>query len=459
MDNAGFPEPAWEPASLRRRFIVGSAWVLVGKTASTLANFVASALLARLLRPAVFGDYVLASALVTVSATVAQLGLKQPAVRLVAEAMATGRTDRARAAIGTIVRLAVVGAVVGGAILALGGGRLVGEGLFGSAPLADISWFVAAWVVTMTIQQVLAEIFRGLQDLRMATVFEGLATGVLSAAAFAGLWLASKEVGLALAAGVSVAASLASVALAAALLVPRVRRMGSGTRLRAGPVLTTAWPFLVTGIVLFAVNSGTDVWIIGANLGQSDVARYGAAVRLVGLMASPMLILLSVAPPIIAGLSARGDRARLERAIRTATTVVALPSFVAFLALLVLGEAILTAAYGPFYGSADGVAVVLGAGYLVNVLSGPCGVTLMMTGHQRTMMTITIASGVLSVAGALVLVRPLGMIGVAWSTSAGLVVQNLLMVWAVRRRLGIWTWVDPSRRAIGTILSSPPNGT
>jgi O-antigen/teichoic acid export membrane protein len=458
MDDAGFPEPAWAPATLRRRFIVGSAWVLVGKTASTFASFVVSALLARILRPAEFGSYVLASALVTVSATVAQLGLKQSTVRLVAEAIATGRTDRARAAIRTIVGMTVVGAVVAGGILAVGAGRLIAERLFGSALLADISWLIAAWVVTMTVQQVLAEIFRGLQDLRLATLFEGLASGVMSAAAFAGLWLTSRAVGLALVVGVSVVASVASVILASVLLAPRVRSMGSGSRLGAGRVLSTAWPFLVTGVVLFAVNSGTDVWIIGANLGQSDVALYGAAVRLVGLMASPMLILLSVAPPIVAELNARGDRAKLEQAVRAATAVVAVPSLLAFLALLALGEVILSAVYGPFYRQADAVTIVLGAGYLVNVLAGPCGVTLMMTGHQRAMMTITIASGVLSVAGALVLVQPLGMIGVAISTSVGLVVQNVLMVRAVRRRVGIWTFADLSRRAIGTMLSSPPKG-
>jgi O-antigen/teichoic acid export membrane protein len=176
-------------------------------------------------------------------------------------------------------------------------------------------------------------------------------------------------------------------------------------------------------------------------------------------MASPMLILLSVAPPIIAELNARGDRAQLEQSVRAATALVALPSLLAFLALLTLGERILSAVYGPFYGQADGVAIVLGAGYLVNVLAGPCGVTLMMTGHQRAMMAITIASGVLSVAGALALVQPLGMIGVAISTSVGLVVQNVLMLLAVRQRVGIWTFVDLSPRAIRTMLSSPPKGT
>jgi O-antigen/teichoic acid export membrane protein len=224
-------------------------------------------------------------------------------------------------------------------------------------------------------------------------------------------------------------------------------------------VLSTAWPFLVTGVVLFAVNSGTDVWIIGANLDQSDVALYGAAVRLVGLMASPMLILLSVAPPMIAELNARGDRAQLEHAVRAATTLVAIPSLLAFLALIALGHVILSAVYGPFYGQADGVAIVLGAGYLANVLAGPCGVTLMMTGHQKAMMTITIATGVLSVAGALALVQPLGMIGVAISTSLGLVVQNVLMLRAVRQRVEIWTFADLSRRGIRTMLSSPPKGT
>jgi O-antigen/teichoic acid export membrane protein len=66
----------------------------------------------------------------------------------------------------------------------------------------------------------------------------------------------------------------------------------------------------------------------------------------------------------------------------------------------------------------------------------------MMTGHQVAMMKISILCGVISVALAFFLVPRFGGPGAAASVSTALILQNLLMLFAVRRYLGIRTQID-----------------
>ncbi len=432
--------------AVRRRLIGGSAWVLALKGISTIAAVGVGALLARVLSPNEFGAYVLATSMVIVSSVAAELGLRQAAVPLIARPMILGNTSGARGAIGAVIRLGIIGAVTAGAILAAGVGAWIAQHVFASPLLASVSWLIAAWVVSMTIQHVLSGVFRGLHDIRLATVFEGLASGSLTAILLLLMWVTIGHATLAMVLAISVSASVASLSLASLLLWRRVRSLEAGTRLEFRSVLAISWPIGVTGLAIFAVTTWTDVWIIGAFLGQRDVALYGAAVRLAALVASPALILHSVVPPLIAEMHAQGDRTQLERALRIATAWLALPSIAAFVLFAVFGSAILSTVYGPTYGQASDVMVVLSLGYLAIMLSGPCGDALAMTGNQKVMMVITIITGVLSCAAGLALVRPFGVLGVAAATTGGIFLQVGLLLLSVKRRLGIWTFARFSPR-------------
>jgi O-antigen/teichoic acid export membrane protein len=85
---------------------------------------------------------------------------------------------------------------------------------------------------------------------------------------------------------------------------------------------------------------------------------------------------------------------------------------------------------------------------LLAVWAGSCGVALMMTGHQRAMMVITLVSGSVSIAGGLLAAPRFGAIGVAVTTSSAQVLQNLLQLLLVRQRLGIWTTIQFSPKAL-----------
>jgi O-antigen/teichoic acid export membrane protein len=63
-------------------------------------------------------------------------------------------------------------------------------------------------------------------------------------------------------------------------------------------ILSVSWPMWVTNITLF-VGTQTDIWIVGAFRSQEEVAIYGAAVKLVLMVALPLQIVSTVVPPLI----------------------------------------------------------------------------------------------------------------------------------------------------------------
>ena len=87
------------PVSLRNRLLSGGVWATGGKAAAAASAVGVNALLARLLRPEELGAYFLTLSLVSITATIAGLGLSRTVVRLVAESVGREEPGRARGAV------------------------------------------------------------------------------------------------------------------------------------------------------------------------------------------------------------------------------------------------------------------------------------------------------------------------------------------------------------------------
>jgi O-antigen/teichoic acid export membrane protein len=204
-------------------------------------------------------------------------------------------------------------------------------------------------------------------------------------------------------------------------------------------VTAVSLPLLVTSLANFAVGTGVDLWVVGHFSSQSDVALYGAASRLVFFVATPLIVVSQVVPPIIAELHARGERDQLERTLRSVSTLAGLPAALVLVAFIGAGGFILSLAYGPYFRNAATVLVILSCARLVAVCTGSSGVTLMMTGHQRTMMLITVGSGAFALTAEILLAPAYGITGVAAATCAAQILLNGLQLVFARIHVGIWT--------------------
>jgi O-antigen/teichoic acid export membrane protein len=436
---AARPAPS-VPAAIRRRLMRGSATVFVGMAAATVLTLVANAILARLLGHGQLGSYFLVFSMVTLGTTIAQMGLDRTVVRLVASSRGIGQRGRALEAIGLIFRIGALVSLGVAALVALGGGRFLAIHVYHSTAVAGVTGLAACWIVVNALLSLTAETFRGMQRFGRATLFSGLAVDVALVVAFGALYLRGAHPSLATAVTVSTAATAATLAIGLLMLRRPVLRMRGGRGMAdTAEIVGSSLPLLITSLASFLVGTGVDLWVVGHFRPTPDVALYGAASRLVFFVATPLIIVSQVVPPIIAELHARGERAQLERALRTVATIAGFPAAIVLIAFVAAGPWIMGTVYGGFFRQGATVLAILSCARLMAVVTGSSGVTLTMTGHQRTMMTITVATGVCSLAAEVLLAPRYGITGVAAATCAAQIVQNILQLTFARIRAGIWT--------------------
>lgn len=433
------------PAAVKGFLVSGTSWAFAGMVASLLLAFAVSALGARLLEPGPFATFVLLISVAQALGVLGELGLPPLVTRELA------RTQRGLAPDGprwfTAALLLVAASCLVLSVVVWAGGPWVAREVFADIPgLADVVGLVGLMITARAFERLLPDAFRGLRDVRQATIFGPAWTQGVATAALAAFWVAAGDATLT---QVVVAYGLAGLS-GAVIAAWRLRRAAAPLRTLdrplVGRMLGEAWP-VVGHRSLYAVILQADLWLVGALLTADDTALYGAALRIVAVISVPLLVVNQVVPPLIASMSETGETRRLERALRVTATLAGAPAAVILLALTVFGGPILGLVFGAFYRDAATILAVLAVGHLFNVWGGSCGIALMQTGHQRVLLGISAVSGVVLVAGAALVAAPFGTIGVAVMATASLGVQNWLSVRAVRRLVGVRTTVDV--RALG----------
>lgn len=434
------------PPSLKQRLVAGGSWVLAGKGLTALANLAVTAVAANLITKEEFGAYGMAVRLGVALALLSQLGLQWAVVRFVAQSMGVGEPGRARAAIGIAFRLTGIGVAVMVVLVLLGGGRWITRDLLGSEMLAAVVLVIAALAALRSFEFLISETFRGFQDLRFAVLFGGLISGSVLLVLIVSIAYASGGTTLRQVLLLTAAALAVSVAAGGILVRRRAARLPPPASLPSREVLSVSLPMWVNGLTGFALVQA-DVLIIGAFLSEIEAAEYFAAARLVELLSQPLILVNLVVPPFIAELYFRGEIQRLQRVLRASATLAGIPALVVLLGFLAFGGRLMEWIFTAELRGGAAILTVLALGKLVNVLTGSCGVTMTMTGHQTQLLRITVLSGLLTVVASLLAVRPFGAVGVAGTVATGIAAQNIAMWWSTHRHTGLWTHVGIPRMA------------
>lgn len=491
---------------LKTRLVGGGIWAFAGKAVVLGAGLVNSALLTRILEPDAVGAYFLAVTVVTVAAMVGVIGLDKSVLQHVAESLARGWQGRARRVVSKSFLLGALATALTVTVMWSGAGSWLATEVFDSAGLAGIVGLVGVWVAVLANEKLLGETFRGFHDIPGATLFGGTVNKMLIAAFLAVLWIVAEQATLDTVVSLVIAAGATSGVAGWIVLRRKLARLGGsggraeparegrpaapgsgvpgealeetvagapaaaaepgggtaahrpgqrsaadaaepggdGPSLAVTALLVGALPLLVAAVTQYALAQA-GFWIIGGYLEEADVALFGTAMRAATLVAISLAIANKVLPPIIGEFYAQEKRERLQRLLRMATGVVMLPSLVLFAAFVFFGGPILSLVFGEFYGAGATVLAILAVGQLMNVWVGPAGYTLIMSGHQRDLMWISMFTATVAIVGGLLVVRPFGIEGVAAATTGAVSLQQVLMLTGARIRCGIWTHASFSR--------------
>lgn len=423
---------------LTGRLFRGLLWAISAKGLGITTGLLANALLARMLSTEAMGSYFLIVSVVGFAAVFARFGLQQTVVRLVAESLARGVPGRARQTLRWVYAIAAVGSLLVGGMLWLGGAHWLARNAFDDPLIAGVGGLIAIWVAILAFRTPVAETFRGLHDVRMASYLGVALPSCFMALAVGTVWLLNIDVDLDLAVLISVVAAGATLALGAALLSRQLWRLQGPGTIQLSELLKMSAPVFVINLGNLAAHSGS-LWVAGVFLTGSDVALFGAAMKLVTLVTVPLTLVVAVVQPVIVQLNNEHDKPRLQRALRATATLAALPAVVVLFGYALFGRQLLGLVFGAPYAEASVVLVVLVLGHLVNVWTGACGNVLMMTGHQRQAMNQLLLNGLFTAVACVVGAKLAGLVGLATAVALGTASRNLLNWWLAHRLTGLWT--------------------
>jgi O-antigen/teichoic acid export membrane protein len=206
----------------------------------------------------------------------------------------------------------------------------------------------------------------------------------------------------------------------------RVGWRGAERRLARTVASFSASIVLINGAEV--LKKRTDALVIAAALPVARVAPYAVARRLSDLPEVVTYQFVRVLMPLASQLHGEQDTAGL-RAIYIASMRITLAMFLPIGAsLVVLAEPFLDAWVGARYASGAQIVLILTGASLVDMMLWPAASMLLGSNRHRTMAWISAASAVLNLALSIVLVRHMGVTGVALGTLIANVVECAIML-------------------------------
>lgn len=444
-----------ETKPTQKRLLRESVWVIGGRIFGIATAIGSNVVLARVTSPADFGLYFILASLLTFATLVAMFGLNTGLVRFVSESIGAGHVGQVK----LIIRR---GSLLAGAALIAGGlacwvfVQVWGSQLFEIPDAAKIAPLLAISVVAWGVIQLCAALLRSFHDSRWSILLTGQFGGPLCNSLFVILIVA-----IYLWQPVSLLAAVACSALSLCVIMPLAvkaivsigrRRLVELEKPQASssptglPWSTFLWicvPLMLTQCLSY-VTGQADIWIGGATVSHEDMALYGAARRLMLIIGIPMQLVNLTVIASIAELRAQNKHQELQRILRSAATMAAIPALLVSIPILVFAGPILWVLFGPFYAGGANLLRVLCIGQIIFVCVGAAELTLMMSGQQMKALWVNLWSSLAMFALGVWFTKSWGIYGlaVAWSVIVSL--QCIGFCLCTRFWVGVWTVMDLS---------------
>jgi len=192
------------------------------------------------------------------------------------------------------------------------------------------------------------------------------------------------------------------------------------------------------------VRLRADPIVVKLFLPLSAVAVYAVALKICEFLLLLVTQFVITLTPLIAELGGAGDRDQIRFVLVNGTKFALAPAVVLAAATYVFGEGALVAWVGEEFRAAGPVFVVLITAMAFSVPQLMCSNVLAMTGHHRFTAGATVASVCLNVLISIILVRPLGLLGVALGTLVATVAVDIFVILTRTCRIyevNLWRYV------------------
>lgn len=434
----------------------GSMIGFVGYVVATGGVLLARLLVARLGSEANYGVFSVAFVVLNIVVLVATLGLDVGASRNIAFSESAGKSKDVQYLILSTIKLCLLASAAVGIVLFFSA-DLIAKGVFHEINLGLALKILAFGIPSYALIYVLAGVFRGFNDVKPQVIFRDIIRNLLFALFLLPLfffrvpwtsvfytWLASLIITF-IAIGLYTAKRLPFTTgfVTHSLRSPEVRGL-----------LFFSIPLL--GIMaLQTITTYTDTLMLAIMKSSTVVGLYNAAWPLAIFVETPQSVLLNIYLPVISGQYAQNAKLEIRRNFAILTKWVCACALPLCLILFLYPEQILTFFFGSSFAAASDALRILSVGYMLDVLLGPNGATLIAMGQLRFMLFATIATVILNVVLNFALIPRLAMEGAAIATAVSITSVNLLRIWRLYSLMGLMplsrNLVKPTLLLIGIV--------
>jgi O-antigen/teichoic acid export membrane protein len=438
--SAAAPGSAPEPISgISRHLLRSTASNVAGQLLIMTVWFGLTPFIVHRLGAANYGLWVLVASMIAYGSLL-DLGVGGAVTKYVAEFRACGRSAEASELIATALRMycAIGVLVVAGSIPF----AMAFPHVFHIAPHQQNA---ARWVVFLTGVAVAVQlpaatayaVLRGLQRFDLNNVISVSATVAQAIGTVMVLVLGGGVIGLAAVSIPLTVLTQVPMQIVIRRVAPDLRFGWRGARRELLPTVASFSAALVVINSGAVVKTKTDEIVIAGALPVATVAPYSIARRVAELPTLLTYQFIRILFPLASELHGSGDGARIRR-LYVAGTRVTLALFVPIaIALMVLAHPFLSAWVGPRYATDASVTVILVGAAMLDIAIWPAASLLQGTNGHRMLALFGATSALLNVGLSIVLVRIVGVTGVAIGTFVAAALEVLVVVPFAMQRYGI----------------------
>jgi O-antigen/teichoic acid export membrane protein len=429
----------------RNELNVVFARTFLARSVAALGSLVLMVVLGRLYGPAGVGVLALAQSILLGAGIIANYGMDNGLMKFVGQDQPHINTTKLlRWSVGISLSVSLV---IG---LAIFFGRKILGDLFQNEYLSTVLIGIAIAVPAFTLGYLLSGFFKGIQRPATACLLEGGIIALVSALLVSILNL--------IVSGNDLATIGFAYAIAAWLVFfygafkifrwfTKIERNKSYTSESEDKVLkkrffSTSHEFFVMSLANL-VQTVISMLIAGWMLSSEDLGLFKSSQQTAMLISFVLIVNNAILPPRFAKLNYTGQFKELEKLARKGASLGILVASPLIIVCLFFPHSVLTF-IGAGFAEAVPLLRLLALAQIVNLATGSVGFMLAMSGHERIMRNIAWLSSVVGVLLLFALIPPFGAMGAAVGVAVILVMQNLIAVFFVWQRLGIWILPFPN---------------
>lgn len=329
-------------------------------------------------------------------------------------------------------------------------------------PVDSVFWTLVFWTGFRCIITLLSECFRARNQFGKASLFGGLQEGPVANVAMTAYLVLVQGSSQSCSSVMTIHLCVTSIisAIAAFFLYQRLRESPHSSPVEPntvldfdeeGPVrvsnssgatptylslISESLKILVSQMALYGLLV-FETLLVGRYCSDIQVGAWGAIRRLINAVSAPLMLINNAIPSFVAELLASDDRSRLEKLLRTTSTLALPPALGAMFVLWVAGDQIL-ALFDPSFVLGTGPLLVLSFANVVFVAAGSAGLTLRMANRLGKATFVTLVAIVIYLAIAPMIIAKYQLWGAACTAAILVIILNIVTTLIVHSIFAIW---------------------